>query len=135
MHAHPLTTNTYCTFLRLASLAALLAASPTGYLCSILYSSYWFTAAALVVDWHNIGFSMFSSRQTFIRSVVRSAEVAFGSTLPSGGLCVTEAMKGYLREEFGVKRNVHVLHDRPTKYMKKGGIRRSTICGGDWSRI
>ena len=74
----------------------------------------------IVVDWHNLGFSMLSHalrpNHPFVR-VSYLYEQIFGRLL-DGHLCVTHSMAKWLQSEWGLK-NVHVLHDRPPSFFKR----------------
>ena len=74
----------------------------------------------IVVDWHNLGFSVLQmtvGRASHPFVVVSKAyERLFGQQL-DGHLCVTAAMAGWLRDEWGVE--AKVLHDRPPEFFRR----------------
>lgn len=72
----------------------------------------WVHRAALIVDWHNFGYSLlalnFGAESTIVR-VAREYERWMGQCA-DGHLCVTQAMQTWLRETWEI--DAHVLHDR-----------------------
>lgn len=65
----------------------------------------------LVIDWHNLGFSMLSN--VIFSSMARLYEQLM-APLADGHLCVTSAMKGFLHQRFKIPANaIHILHDCP----------------------
>jgi beta-1,4-mannosyltransferase len=54
--------------------------------------------AGLVIDWHNLGYSMFTS-STKLQQIVKRYEAYF-ARFANHHLCVTHAMKRYLQQEF-----------------------------------
>ena len=76
---------------------------------------------AVVVDWHNLGFSVLShalgnARHPFVR-ISYAYERLLGRVL-DGHLCVTHAMAAWLRDEWAL-RDVRVLHDRPPEFFRR----------------
>ncbi|CAM9570725.1 unnamed protein product, partial [Phaeothamnion confervicola] len=72
---------------------------------------------ALVIDWHNLGFTMLPHRGDGhpVRRLARLYErVCAGGA--DAHLCVTRAMRHWLRENFGVEASV--LHDRPPDFFR-----------------
>jgi len=73
-------------------------------------------AARLVVDWHNLAWTLLALRLGQHHSVVRAARVyerALGRSA-DGHLCVSKAMQGALQRDWGL-RDVRVLYDRPAE--------------------
>ena len=74
---------------------------------------------AVVVDWHNLAYSVLEHglrpNHPFVR-VARAYERALGRRL-DGHLCVTHAMQSWLRTTWGVP--AHVLHDRPPSFFQR----------------
>eukprot|EP01028_Stygiella_incarcerata_P000680 TRINITY_DN11051_c0_g1_i1.p1 TRINITY_DN11051_c0_g1~~TRINITY_DN11051_c0_g1_i1.p1 ORF type:complete len:338 (+),score=68.55 TRINITY_DN11051_c0_g1_i1:338-1351(+) len=69
----------------------------------------WIKDATFVLDWHNLGFTLF--RHKVIPSAfLRWMEFTFGRTADVH-LCVSKAMKEHLEET--IHKPVHVLYDRP----------------------
>lgn len=68
-------------------------------------------ATALVIDWHNLGYSMLQPKSSF-RKLARRYEETM-APLANGHLCVTKAMKEYLENEMNVHDNISVLYDCP----------------------
>ena len=69
--------------------------------------------ARLIIDWHNLGFSMLSNSR--ISSVAKLYEQVM-APLADGHLCVTAAMMRYLEQEFKIlnrDERIRVLHDCP----------------------
>lgn len=67
-------------------------------------------STTLVIDWHNLGYSMLS--QGSVRHLAKRYEQAM-APLANGHLCVTQAMKDYLSNYMNVEYNVSVLYDCP----------------------
>lgn len=77
-----------------------------------------------IIDWHNLGYTMFDrptlertflrkSMQNALRATVKMHERTMAS-LADGHLCVTQAMEGWLGENFAVHgKHVRVLYDKP----------------------
>lgn len=76
----------------------------------------WFLAAKtfknprLVIDWHNLGYSMF--REGVIRKIAQWYEKQM-APMADGHLCVTAAMKNFLNDQMKVRNNINVLYDCP----------------------
>lgn len=90
-------------------------------ICSLLLSS------RIVIDWHNLGYTILS-----LRLGKTSPLVSFARTLErmSGRnsfahLFVTHAMKRHLEKEWQLQGHKAVLHDRPPKHFKKASIAES----------
>ncbi|KAL7516137.1 hypothetical protein ACHAWX_001186 [Stephanocyclus meneghinianus] len=77
-----------------------------------------------VIDWHNLGHTMFdlpNSQASFLRKTSQKSLRAFVkvyeytmASLADAHLCVTQAMEGWLGENFGVHgRHVRVVYDKP----------------------
>lgn len=67
---------------------------------------------AMVIDWHNLGFTMLSKTPIFA-SVARVYE-QFMAPRATAHLCVTDALKTFLVRQFGIPaETVSVLHDCP----------------------
>eukprot|EP00563_Minutocellus_polymorphus_P001488 CAMPEP_0181037548 /NCGR_PEP_ID=MMETSP1070-20121207/9461_1 /TAXON_ID=265543 /ORGANISM="Minutocellus polymorphus, Strain NH13" /LENGTH=573 /DNA_ID=CAMNT_0023115273 /DNA_START=33 /DNA_END=1751 /DNA_ORIENTATION=- len=76
----------------------------------------------LVIDWHNLGYTMFDVSDWHpIRMVARLYERMM-APLADGHLCVTLAMKSWLRQNFGLANcpddRISVLHDRPPEFFR-----------------
>jgi len=73
----------------------------------------------VVVDWHNLGFSMLEhtlrAGHPFVK-LARAYERALANTF-DGHLCVTRAMAAWLQREWGVA--ARVLHDRPPAFFRR----------------
>jgi beta-1,4-mannosyltransferase len=77
---------------------------------AVLYSHY--VRAPLVVDWHNLGYSMLPDRSSTLRKLGEWYERLW-SPCAHGHLTVTRALEKFLREEFAIVSNVGVLYDCP----------------------
>ena len=79
------------------------------YLVSIINGS------TIIVDWHNLGYAMFSQRlgsdHLLVKLAFRLEKVV--CRLAHKHICVTEAMKDWLAEHFSIK--AVVLYDRPAR--------------------
>ena len=64
----------------------------------------------LVIDWHNLGYSML--RVGFIQKLAKRYEETM-APLADGHLCVTKAMKDYLRKDMKIIKDISVLYDCP----------------------
>jgi len=59
----------------------------------------------MVIDWHNFGYSMLShglGQRHPLVAVARVYERTF-ARMADGHICVTQAMQGWLRENWGVR--------------------------------
>ena len=65
---------------------------------------------ALIIDWHNLGYSMLNPG--IFRTIAKRYE-QFMAPLANGHLCVTQAMKDHLKVEMNVNENISVLYDCP----------------------
>jgi len=63
-----------------------------------------------IIDWHNLGYSML--RKGKIRQIAQWYEQKM-APMADGHLCVTSAMKDFLKCEMKVERNTNVLYDCP----------------------
>jgi beta-1,4-mannosyltransferase len=79
----------------------------------------WFRSSSLVIDWHNFGYTIMAlgpmRRVPGAIALARSLEWASGR-LADRNLCVTTAMEGWLRSEWGV--TASALHDQPAASFK-----------------
>ncbi|GBF89437.1 chitobiosyldiphosphodolichol beta-mannosyltransferase [Raphidocelis subcapitata] len=85
--------------------------------------------AALVIDWHNLAYSVLAlrhARRRWLVSLARAYERALGRR-GAAHFTVTEAMAGFLSREFGVA--AAVLYDRPPAAFRTlgGGERRGVL--------
>lgn len=73
----------------------------------------------LVIDWHNLGFSMFSTHDNHpIRKLAKLYE-KYMAPFASGHLCVTKAMKEWLVENFKIQPcSITELYDRPPEFFR-----------------
>jgi beta-1,4-mannosyltransferase len=79
-------------------------------LCSLFYK----VPAQVVVDWHNLGFTMFEEREgkrSPVAELSKHLEKYFTSWA-DGHFCVSERMRTWLKSKFGVE--AVVLYDRPS---------------------
>jgi beta-1,4-mannosyltransferase len=77
-------------------------------LCSGIFKGH---RPAMVIDWHNLGFTMLSN--PVFSKMARVYERAM-APLATAHLCVTSAMKSFLESRFGVPGSkIHVLYDCP----------------------
>lgn len=76
------------------------------------------TRCGLVIDWHNLGFSMFEGKPSFISRLACEYERMM-APLADGNLTVTKAMKEFLIDNFEVKRDkVCEVYDRPPEFFR-----------------
>lgn len=85
----------------------------------VMWAASRLRGARFVVDWHNLGYTILAlslgDRHPLVK-VARWVERVFGAKLGDAHLTVTEAMKRFLIDEWGVdpqKHPVHVLRDQP----------------------
>jgi len=77
--------------------------------------------ARFVIDWHNFGYTILAQTAGGgnpnhpLVQAARVYERVLGQTA-DGGLCVTRAMQGWLRDEWGVP--ARVLHDKPPSFFR-----------------
>ena len=65
---------------------------------------------AFVIDWHNLGYSMLNPG--LFQRIAKKLEQLM-APLANGHLCVTQAMKEYLKADMNVTENISVLYDCP----------------------
>ena len=72
-----------------------------------------FTGAKLVIDWHNLGYSMIEKQYTTFRAFGRWYEQTF-APFADGHLTVTKALQNFLKNELKIENeNCSVVHDCP----------------------
>lgn len=72
----------------------------------------------LVIDWHNLGFSMFEGKPSIISRLAAEYERMM-APLADGNLTVTKAMSKFLTENFDVKKDkVCEVYDRPPEFFR-----------------
>ncbi|EPS62055.1 hypothetical protein M569_12737, partial [Genlisea aurea] len=78
----------------------------------------WLRKSALVVDWHNFGYTLLAlslgSRSIFV-AIYRWIEKRFGK-MAHGSLCVTKAMQHELSKNWGI--DADVLYDQPPEFFR-----------------
>ena len=69
--------------------------------------------ASVIIDWHNLGFTMFEEREgkSTVAELSKLLEKNFATLCAHGYFCVSEAMRRWLKSEFGI--DAVVLYDRP----------------------
>ena len=93
----------------------------------------WLRNARLVVDWHNLGYSILAIRLGAKSPVVKFArfyERVAGWTADDH-FCVTEAMKAWLVTEFGLSPSrIQVLYDHPPLFFRRQTVheRHALFC-------
>jgi len=71
---------------------------------------------ALVIDWHNLGFTMLPN--SFLSKIARSYERMMAPKADAH-LCVTRAMKSFVETQFAIPANsIHVLYDCPPEMFR-----------------
>ena len=82
----------------------------------------WFNGSNIMIDWHNLGFSMFAERLGQTHALVRVARAMeyFLASFATHHICVSSAMKDWLWANFRVK--AVVLYDRPPGVFRKAPI-------------
>ena len=78
-----------------------------------------FNGSTIIIDWHNLGFAMFEERLGRDHLLVKMAfqlERAI-CRLAHNHICVSEALKEWLAEHFGIQATV--LYDRPARLFVK----------------
>ncbi|KAI9189012.1 mannosyltransferase [Blastocladiella emersonii ATCC 22665] len=81
----------------------------------------WIRGAKLVIDWHNLGYSILALRvgdDSRLVRVARWIERTYGASA-WGHLFVTEAMRDHLSAEWGLIGEKVVLHDRPPEHFRR----------------
>jgi len=78
-------------------------------------------SSRIIVDWHNLSFAMFQDKFGTKHVVVKISKCLelVSAQFVHRHLCVSQAMSGWLQENFFVK--AHVLYDRPEASFKRGG--------------
>jgi beta-1,4-mannosyltransferase len=75
----------------------------------------------LIIDWHNLGYSMFKNGS--ITQRITKAYEQFMAPLADGHFTVTKAMKEHLLANMGVVKNVSVVYDCPPSMFEPLGVR------------
>ena len=65
----------------------------------------------VILDWHNLGFTMFLGGSSLFIAAMQLAEKLAARAVADQHVCVSGAMRDWLRASFGV--SATVLHDRP----------------------
>ncbi|GAD92918.1 chitobiosyldiphosphodolichol beta-mannosyltransferase [Paecilomyces variotii No. 5] len=75
---------------------------------------------ALVIDWHNFGYSILALKLGDHHPLVRISKSyeTIMSRYATAHLCVTNAMARVLKQEFSVKAPILPLHDRPADHLR-----------------
>jgi len=92
------------------------------YILSIIASPHWFSRSTVIIDWHNIGYTMVPDHgpvHTAIRTALRWYEILASRLAAHHNLTVTYKMKEWLGAEFGLQGNVTALHDKPPKFFTR----------------
>ncbi|KAI3658148.1 hypothetical protein MP638_001611 [Amoeboaphelidium occidentale] len=80
----------------------------------------WMMSSKLIIDWHNLGYSILALRlgpKSFVVSLAATYERYFGS-FADLNICVTEAFRKFLMNEWKLK-NIHVLYDKAPEHFKR----------------
>eukprot|EP00557_Chaetoceros_sp_GSL56_P001140 CAMPEP_0176487974 /NCGR_PEP_ID=MMETSP0200_2-20121128/6443_1 /TAXON_ID=947934 /ORGANISM="Chaetoceros sp., Strain GSL56" /LENGTH=482 /DNA_ID=CAMNT_0017884889 /DNA_START=35 /DNA_END=1483 /DNA_ORIENTATION=- len=76
----------------------------------------------LVIDWHNLGFTMFGRPKSVITKMAKLFEKHM-APLANGHLCVSESMAQWLVTNFGIKQEtISVLYDRPPEFFQPTSV-------------
>jgi len=80
------------------------------------FAAWFFHGAALIVDWHNFGYTIMETTNApkLAVKVARWYEQKFGP-MADAHFCVAEAMAIFLKSAFKIP-NAHVLYDKPPKH-------------------
>jgi beta-1,4-mannosyltransferase len=82
----------------------------------------WKKRPRLVIDWHNLGFTMFGRPKSVITKVAKQIENIL-APLADGHLCVSKAMAQWLVDNFGIQREkISVLYDRPPEFFQPTNV-------------
>ncbi|OAX37279.1 beta-1,4-mannosyltransferase [Rhizopogon vinicolor AM-OR11-026] len=79
------------------------------------------TGSKIIIDWHNLGYSILALKLGKLHPLVKIAkqfEIIFGSSAYAH-LFVTNAMRDYLVQKWGLIGHKAVLHDRPPSHFHK----------------
>lgn len=81
----------------------------------------------IIVDWHNLGYSLLSLRMKESSPIVRLAKLLekYTGHYAFAHLCVTRALKRHLEESWHVKGPVKVLYDRPPPHFRRAKVAES----------
>lgn len=81
----------------------------------------WLIKAKVVIDWHNLGYTILALRLGERSRLVRLAEglERWSGRKAYAHLFVTEAMKNYLSLQWGLEGEKRVLHDRPPGHFRR----------------
>ncbi|KAL7578147.1 hypothetical protein ACA910_012592 [Epithemia clementina (nom. ined.)] len=80
---------------------------------SVMVAYKYWTGAKLIIDWHNLGYSMIEKENILLRFLGRQYEEAL-APFADGHLTVTRALQTFLKNEMKIDNdNCSVLHDCP----------------------
>ncbi|KAK8794693.1 hypothetical protein WA158_001674 [Blastocystis sp. Blastoise] len=85
------------------------------FLCLIQKSKF-------IIDWHNLGYTILGlsmGENNIMTKIYKYIERTFGQK-SNGNLCVTKAMKKWLKEEWNIEASV--LYDKPPSFFHKCGL-------------
>ena len=73
----------------------------------------------LVIDWHNLGFTMFGGAKLSLVARVACEYEHIMGPLADGNLCVTKTMKEFLIQTFGIREDkICEVYDRPPEFFR-----------------
>jgi beta-1,4-mannosyltransferase len=70
----------------------------------------------LIIDWHNLGFSML--RKGSVTQRLAEAYERFLAPMADGHLTVTKAMEDFLKNDLKITKNIDVLYDQPPAFFQ-----------------
>lgn len=84
----------------------------------------WSRGSKLIIDWHNLGYSILALRVGTNHILVKIAKIfeKFFGRSAFIHLFVTRAMQDYLTKEWDLQGTKAVLHDRPPKHFKRSEL-------------
>ena len=110
----------WCLFVNIPTSDAILVQNPPSIpTLLIVWIACKLHGASFIIDWHNFGYTILSLKLSNSHPLVVLSKLyeRFFGQFADSGLCVTKAMKGWLKSEWGI--NANVLYDRPPLFFRR----------------
>ena len=110
----------WCLFVNIPTSNAILVQNPPSIpTLFIVWIACKLHGASFIIDWHNFGYTILSLKLSKSHPLVVLSKLyeRFFGQFADSGLCVTKAMKHWLKSEWGI--NANVLYDRPPLFFRR----------------
>ena len=110
----------WCLFITIPSSDAILVQNPPSIpTLVIVWIACKLHNATFIIDWHNFGYTILSLKLSDKHPLVMISKLyeRFFGQFADSGLCVTKAMKQWLKTEWNI--NANVLYDRPPTFFRR----------------